>query len=598
MNAPDKARMDLDGRNRPTLLEAVRARASASGSEIALTFLVNDAGGEATLTYAELDQRARASAAVLQGLADAGERAVLLYPPGIDFVVALFACFYAGVIAVPAYPPGSRVRDRSLQRLRKLLEDATPRLALTMSSLRSETERVLSTDANLAGLQWVCTDTIAEGAEHGYSELEPGANELAFLQYTSGSTSQPRGVMLTHSGLAHNLDTIRRAMSLTARDRIVSWLPPYHDMGLIGSILTPLYIGASLVFMSPVHFLQRPSSWLAAVSRYRGTVTGGPNFAYDLCVQKIPIEARAMLDLSSLEVAFVGAEPVRAHTLDGFAAAFGSSGFNPRAFFPCYGLAEATLYVTGGQRGGGFQARSFDKAAYEQRQAIDVTPGERGSVNLVSCGVSDGSFEVCIVDPDARTPCDERQVGEIWISGPSVARGYWQKPDDDTFQAELLSTSMQGRKFLRTGDLGFFCAGSLYISGRLKDLIIVRGRNHYPEDIEVTVESCHPKIKGGGCAVFSISPGETISEQIAVVAEVLRRTDDAAEIHEMVQAVQKAVANAHEIHVDIVVFIAPGAIPKTSSGKIQRSACRRALLAGELNEFGRNSVGTLTNSAT
>jgi acyl-CoA synthetase (AMP-forming)/AMP-acid ligase II len=573
-----------------TLVETVKQRALAEADKVAVTFLADGDGQELQLTYGELDRRARKVAAILQALGDPGDRAILLYPPGLDLIVALFACFYAGLVAVPAYPPSLTSLGRSLPRLRAILKDSSPQFALTLSSFVTAGQQALSADGEFNELQWVPTDSIADGAEHGFAEHPAEPDGLVFLQYTSGSTKQPRGVMLTHSCLAHNLDTIRRAFEMTERDCVASWLPPYHDMGLIGCIFTPFYVGSALVLMSPIHFLQRPFSWLKAITRHRATIAGGPNFAYDLCVRKIPPDKRSQLDLKSLQLVFIGAEPVRAATLEAFAAAFGPCGFDPNSFYPCYGLAEATLYVTGGSRGGGFRAHAFGKMEYEQRHAVDASRGQ-AAVDLVSCGTPGHACEVLIVDPDSREPVSSREVGEVWTSGPSVAAGYWGRPDDPAFQGKLSSTrEADGPTFLRTGDLGFFRDGQLFICGRLKDLIIIRGRNHYPEDIEVTVDSSHPRLRRGASAVFSLASTSDEVEQVVVVAELAKRVDDALEIDAILQTIQRAVILSHEIRAHDVVLIAPGTIPKTSSGKIQRSACRAAFLSGELDEVARSSA--------
>jgi acyl-CoA synthetase (AMP-forming)/AMP-acid ligase II len=569
-----------------SLVQVLQARASTQGGDTALIFLEDGDHQEVHLTYAQLDQRARATAALLQGLAEPGERAVLLYPPGLDFVVALFGCLYAGVTAVPAYPANPRRVDRHLGRLKAILKDSGATLALTLSALQGHGQLALA-DADFASLQWVCTDAIPAGAEHGFAQLAPPP--MAFLQYTSGSTSLPRGVMLTHACLMQNLDAIRRAFAMTARDRIISWLPSYHDMGLIGAIFAPLFVGATLVCMAPAHFLQRPRRWLHAVSRHRGTITGGPNFAYDLCVRKIPPEQRTQLDLSSLQVAFVGAEPVRAATLSEFADAFAPSGFDQRAFFPCYGLAEATLYVTGMSRGSGFQARSFDKAAREQARAVPAADDALHSLSLVSCGRPVAGYEVLVVDGETRAPLEEQRVGEIWVRGPSVASGYWQRPHDATFDGELSTAAGDTQRYLRTGDLGFLCEGDLYICGRSKDVIVVRGRKHFPEDIEATVAACHPKIRFGGCVAFGLAGPGDAPERVVVAIEVARPISEPAQLRSLLQAVERAVIAMHQIHVHEVVILGPGGIPKTSSGKVQRSACRQAFVSGELGELVRGS---------
>ena len=561
-----------------TLVELLRQRASQQPERPGYCFLLDGDGTEAQLTYAELDRRARALGVALQRLGATGERALLLYPPGLDYIAAFFGCLYAGTVAVPAYPPRP---NRPSPRLRAILENALPRVILTTSALRAKLERLLPVPA---GTAWLATDdperpatNAADLAARAEEWLDPGIgpSTLAFLQYTSGSTAAPKGVMLSHANLLHNLELIRACFAQTERERTVLWLPPYHDMGLIGGILEPLYAGYPVTLLSPLTFLQQPVRWLRAISNTRATTSGGPNFAYDLCVQKVSAEQRLELDLSSWSLAFNGAEPIRPDTLERFAAAFSSCGFRREAFFPCYGLAEATLLVSAGRRLEGPDVRSFAADAATR----DARP-------RVGCGLAaspqPGYPEIRIVRAESSEPCAPGEVGEIWVAGPSVAQGYWRQPEETARVFGARPAGVEGEAagpFLRTGDLGFVADGELFVTGRLKDLIILRGRNHYPQDIELTVEHSHAALRPGCGAAFAVErEGE---ERLVVAVEVRRerRQDDAAGI---IAAIRRAIAEEHEVTPDAVVLLKTATLPKTSSGKVQRHACRAAYLAGDL----------------
>ena len=401
---------------------------------------------------------------------------------------------------------------------------------------------------------------------------------LAFLQYTSGSTGVPKGVVLTHANLMHNSASIAYAFEHTRSGSGVFWLPSYHDMGLIGGILQPLYIGQANVLLSPMSFLQKPFRWLQAISRYRCTISGGPNFAYDLCVSKISPEQRATLDLSNWRLAFNGAEPVRAETIDRFTEYFEPCGFRREAFYPCYGMAEATLIITGGFKSAPPVCRSFDGEALEKNQVLDALGDEAGARELVGCGANLLDQQLVIADPHTLTRAAADQVGEVWISGPSVAQGYWNRPEETahTFQAYLQDGG--DGPFLRTGDLGFLQDGELFICGRLKDLIIIRGRNYYPHDIERSVGASHSRLRAGQGAAFSVEVDSR--ERLAVVYEVERRQQ--RELEPVIEAIRREVATEFELPVEAIVLIKAGSIPKTSSGKIQRYACRQGFLEGSL----------------
>ncbi len=570
---PDVAR--ATGDECDTLVQLLRWRALEQPTRRSHIFLADGEREEAALTYAELDAQARAIAAMLQAVGATGERVLLLYPPGLQYIAAFFGCLYAGAVAVPAYPPRM---NRSLSRLQAIVHDARAIAALTTASIHARATALTNQAPELQRLHWLVTDELAAGLAADWREPVIDGNTLAFLQYTSGSTATPKGVMVSHQNLLSNERMIRQVFRQTEQSFIVGWLPLYHDMGLIGNMLQPLYLGVPCALMSPLAFLQRPLRWLRAIAHYKATTSGGPNFAYELCVNKIKPEDRATLDLSSWQIAFNGAEPVRADTLERFAATFAASGFRRAAFQPCYGLAEATLLVSGSRTAAEPVIKQVAAKGLEQHRVVAATATERDARSLVSCGGAASGQRVVIVNPDTLVACAPDEVGEIWVAGPGVAQGYWQR-DAETervFQAHRADTG-EG-PFLRTGDLGFITAGELFITGRRKDLIIIRGLNYYPHDIEATVEQAHAQLRAGCGAAFATTfAGE---EQLVVVQEVeLRPAHDWSTIAE---TVYQAVAHQHELQPHAIVLVKPGSIPKTSSGKLQRHLCQAQFEAGEL----------------
>ncbi|RYZ40479.1 MAG: amino acid adenylation domain-containing protein, partial [Myxococcaceae bacterium] len=567
----------LSARTSPaaTLLELLETRAHALGERPLYTFL-EDGGDDEVLSHAGLDLRARRIGAALQSLAKAGERAVLLYPPGLEYVAGFFGCLYAGLVAVPAYPPDPTRLDRTLPRLRAIIRDARASVVLTTSFIQEMGEGLFEGAPELAALRWVATDALPEGTESGWRRPAPRSDTLAFLQYTSGSTGDPKGVQLSHGNLLHNLGLISHAFEVRSDSVGVIWLPPYHDMGLIGGVLQPLYAGFPVALLSPLAFLRRPRFWLESLSRFGGTISGGPCFAFDLCVRKVPASERKGLDLRRWELAFCGAEPIRPEVMTRFAEAFAPSGFQREAFYPCYGLAEGTLIASGGRKGEGVLTRTWDSAALERNEAVEATEGP-GARPLVGCGRTLPDQTLLVVDPETRRLCPPEQVGEIWVSGPSVAQGYWERPEESeaAFGARL-ADSDGGTRFLRTGDLGLMRDGELFVAGRRKDLIILRGRNLHPQDLELTLERSHSALRPGCGAAFSIEVGG--EERLAVMYEVDPRKAWTPE--DVVGAVRRGLSEAHEVQLHTLVLIESGALPKTSSGKIQRRACRAELLAG------------------
>ncbi|MEL7039112.1 MAG: AMP-binding protein [Cyanobacteria bacterium J06592_8] len=550
-----------------TLVELLQYRAKTQGDRIAYIFLADGETEEVRLTYAALDQQARAIAAQLQGFRE--ERALLLYPPSLEYICALFGCFYAGVVAVPAYPPR---RNSNQLRLEAIIADAEASVILTTTPLSKNLPKLSIKSA-------IATDHLSANLISA-ENLKIAPETLAFLQYTSGSTGDPKGVMLTHKNLLHNSKIIYDSFEHTAESCCVIWLPPYHDMGLIGGILQPFYGGFPVILMSPVHFLQKPIRWLQAISRYQATTSGAPNFAYQLCLQKIKPEQLKDLDLSSWDVAFVGAEPIQAKTLEKFAQTFASCGFRSEAFYPCYGLAEATLFVSGGKKSSPPIVETVDAVELEKNRVVSSNKNSDKNQQLVSCGSVGFDYNLAIVQPENCTPCSEGEIGEIWLYGASVAQGYWKKTEltEATFQADL---STGEGPFLRTGDLGFIRNGELFVTGRLKEVIIIRGRNYYPHDIEQTVQESDRSLRLGCGAAFGVE--EEGEERLIVVQEVERTALKTLEVERVIEKIRRAVSEQYQLQVDEIFLLKPGAIPKTTSAKIKRYACRNQYLEKSFN---------------
>jgi amino acid adenylation domain-containing protein len=560
-----------------TLIDLLRRRSDEQPDMHGYVFLVDGESVEASLTYQQLDRRARSIAVKLRETEAPNARALLLYPPGLDFIAAFFGCLYAGVIAVPAYPPDPARLNRSLPRLQSIIADAGATAVVTTSGIEG---MVFDKAADLKDLNWISTDSVGETLADDWMAPPTTAGHIAFLQYTSGSTRDPRGVMVTHANLLHNLAVLQNAFALTPEDRSVSWLPNFHDMGLIAGVLEPLYAGMQVISMSPLSFLQRPLRWPLAICRYRATFSGGPNFAYELCARKINATEKAGLDLTSWSIAFNGSEPVRAETIERFTSAFRGSGLDLRACYPCYGLAEATLMVTGGGRGTGPVIRSVQKSALEGNRIVAAVDGAEDARRLVGCGSLCLPDQLMLtVDPASLTRSQPDQIGEIWLSGPSIAIGYWGRETEtqETFNAYLSDTG-EG-PFLRTGDMGFLLGEDLYIAGRLKDLIIIRGRNHYPQDIELSVERCHPALRQGCGAAFSINVSD--EERLVIVQEA--DGGEEVDFDLVIESIRETASSEHDLRVYAVALIKPKTIPKTSSGKIQRRLCRSLFLESKLD---------------
>ncbi|MFF3336674.1 fatty acyl-AMP ligase [Streptomyces sp. NPDC002888] len=571
-------------------------RARLTPDALAYRFVADDESAE-EITYAALDERARAVAAGLRAEAKSGARtsgmpgggpgsehpsapALLLYAPGLDYLAGLFGCFYAGVPAVPAFPPDPFRLARTLPRLAAIIEDAGADTVLTTSDIAPLITDWLETAVEGRAPRLLPTD--AQGDSAAVTAPTPG--RLALLQYTSGSTSLPRGVMLGHDRLLGNCREIARGFGIRPDSAGALWLPPYHDMGLIGGILTPLFMGVPMTLMSPVTFLRRPAAWLRMVSRYRATVTGAPNFAYDLCLRRMTDADAEGLDLSRVELTFTGAEPVRADTMARFVERFGPHGFHAESFYPCYGLAEATLFVTGGTPGDGWREARIGRDALEARgEARPADPGTDART-LVSCGPPGPDTRLLIVDPVSREPRAEGTTGEIWVAGPGVADGYWRRPEES---AETFGATTAGGEgpYLRTGDLGFLLDGELFVTGRLKDLIVVNGRNHHPVDIERACEAAVPGIRRNCGAAFAVEGAAGEPERLVVVYEA--DPADEERYAAVLDGVRRAVSTEVGVAPYAVVLVRPRTTPKTSSGKVQRWLARRQYLAGELEQLAR-----------
>ena len=561
----------MSGPKLTSLVDLLRLRADEQPEKRAYVFLSERGVEQDGLTFAELQRRAQFLAARLAAEGGQGSRALLLFPPGLEFIIAFFGCLQAGVIPVPLMLPR---RNSSRDSSAAVVADCGPRFALTSGEFLAGPRSDVVERFRASGITWLAVDRKADtGGDARASLPAPQRDDLAFLQYTSGSTSAPKGVMVSHGNLLDNLEMIRLALGNARASTYVSWVPLYHDMGLILNALQALYVGATCVLLAPAGFIQRPLTGLRAIHAYGAEVAGAPNFAFDLCVDRFRAEQMAGVDLSGWKLAFNGAEPVRAETMQRFASTFAPYGFRPEALFPCYGLAEATLLVSGGRRASGVATRVVSRRALQDHRAAPPAPDEDAHT-LVGCGRCLVGERLAIVDAESRRRLLPGAIGEVWVNGPHVAQGYWRNPDATaaTFEAQIEGEAEA--RWLRTGDLGFLDEdGELYITGRIKDVIIIRGINHYPQDIESTVEASHPALRRHGGAAFAV-PGEDGNEQLVVVQEVERTQRHLIARDEITDCIREAVANEHELAVHDILLIRAGAIPKTTSGKIQRSKAR------------------------
>jgi acyl-CoA synthetase (AMP-forming)/AMP-acid ligase II len=559
-----------------TLIDALRLRSAKQPDDVAYAHLPDGEGIGATMTYAELDEAARAAAASFTALGPGN--VLLLYPSGLDFVRALFGCLYIGLTPAPVQVPRSR---QSVERLRRIARDAAATTVLTTAAVRDDLEERFGD--LLSGLTLIATDApggVPVGAPTP-SGL-PHAGDTALLQYTSGSTGDPKGVMVTHANFVSNLVETDEVWPVETDGAVVSWLPLFHDMGLVFGVLFPLWAGVPAYLMPPEAFIRRPGRWLEAISRFRGTHAAAPSFAYDLCV-RAAAEGRIsrVCDLSRWRVAANGAEPVRFRTIERFAETFAPYGFRREAMCPGYGLAENTLRATGVPPDRAPEVLRLSEQALGEGRADIVGAAAEGAKPLVSSGVPARSTRIRIADPRTLVECPPGRIGEIWIDGPCVASGYLGRPglSEQTFRARIHGEP-HGQTHLRTGDLGFLHEGELYVTGRVKDVIIRNGRNYYPQDIELSAESAVPGLRPNCAAAFSVDDGT--QEQLVVVVEADGRVLRAYGERSLRERVHDVVHENHRLMADDIVVVRRGAIPKTTSGKVQRRACRNRYEAGEL----------------
>ncbi|MEM6452783.1 MAG: fatty acyl-AMP ligase [Cyanobacteria bacterium P01_D01_bin.105] len=563
-----------------SLVEILRYRAQHQPHQIAYIGLENGETECGRLTYQQLDLQARAIAAHLQSLGASGSRVLLTFPlsDGLAFTTAFFGCLYAGAVAVTAWPP---LNESLLSELQYKAADAEVQFALTTQTLMARLSEPFANTPPLDQIYWIETDRLGNQNADTWQMPEIEDKTLAYLQYTSGSTGLPKGAMISHGNVLNNLAMIYEACQYTSQDIGICWLPLYHDLGLVCAVIQPVYAGGPAVMMSPVDFILKPLRWLQAISRYRGTISGGPNFAFELCLRKITPEQRKGLNLSSWAIAGNGAEPVLSDTLERFAAAFSPSGFRKSAFCPAYGMAETTVMISTTSRDAAPVIKSIQRAALEKNRIEPASTEDISKVRkVVGCGRTGANHQIAIVDPDTVKRCAEDEVGEVWVSGPSVAQGYFNRPEQtaQTFQAK---TADGDGPFLRTGDMGFLQEGELFITGRLKDVIILWGNNHYPHFIEMTVEKSHPTLRPAGVAVFGVEVEE--EERLVVVQEIESRHLKSLNREEVVGAIRQNLAMNHMLEAHVIALVRPGSTPKTPTGKIQRRACKSKYLAGELN---------------
>jgi acyl-CoA synthetase (AMP-forming)/AMP-acid ligase II len=556
-----------------TFVEALRERAESQPDAEAFTFLDHEGEEERRLDFAELDRRARAVASRLQALDLAGERALLACPPGTDCVAGLYGCLYAGVVATPCPAPDPG-REYMAPRIRDIAADAKPRAVVTTTAMEPGIRDVLGESAGHV----VAVDSDDAGDPGGWRDPGVRSDDLALLNYTSGTSAVPRGVIISHENLIANCDYVAQAFGYTSETHGAMWLPPYHDMGLVGGVLQPVYSGEHIALMSPLSFLRSPITWLRAIDRYRATLAGGPDFAFDMLVRRTRPEEREGLDLSRWEVAYNGAEMVRRETIDAFSEAFAPAGFRREAFYPCFGLAEATLMVTGSQKLAGPKVRRAERLALEAGRFEEAEDAGTPAVDLVGCGRPSPESRVLIVDPETRQRLEDGAIGEIWVSGPNVARGYWQREAESAaiFGARIADGG-EGQ-FLRTGDLGFALDGELYVTGRITEEIVLGDRAFYPTDVERVCEEATPGLRHNGGAAFTIEVEGNL--RLAIAFEI--RDPEGDDHDELIESIREAIAEALGLELALVALLRPRTLPKTTSGKTRRGHCRGLLLNGEL----------------
>lgn len=562
-------------------VEVLQRRAQEDPNRLSHLLLGAKEEDNQSLTYSQLDSAVKKMAAYLQHVAEPGQRALLVYPTSLEFITAMYACLYAGIAPIPTNPPGA---NRSAQRLDAIARDARASLVLTTPEYQKAFAESADQFPDFAALKWATRESFRATEGMSWQERLVKPEDTAFIQYTSGSTNIPKGVIISFRNFSHNMHAMHatRFHEYSRDDSVIlTWTPLFHDMGLlIGTFLTPMDRTPSIL-MTPIQFMTNPLLWLRGIQHYKATASGGPNFAYDLCVNKIPAEKCEGLDLSSWKIAYNSAEPVRAETMARFAEKFSPFGFNPRALTPCYGMAETTLVISHYNNEPKIITHRIRRDDFEQGKVVPSDSTDpKEYVEAVSSGRPLVDYNVAIVNPHTRQRCEANEVGEIWVHGDSVGEGYWNRPEETahTFGAHIEGTN-EG-PFLRTGDLGFMHEGHIYVTGRLKDLVIVRGRNYYPQDVELTVEKTHPILRQGGGAVFAIKASGT--EQLVAVHEVQRREAEGVDWNEVLKQIRANIAREHGIRASAVVLIRKSTLPKTSSGKIMRTETRRKFLENEL----------------
>lgn len=564
-----------------TLPEILQTRAIHTPDKTAFIFLTDGDDQEERVTFKELDHAARLIASRLISLNMKGERALMLYPGGIDFIKALYGCLYAGIIAVPAYPPR---KNRSLERLRLMVVDSGARIVMATDEIFNASNKNFQDVEELKNMHWLVTDNQPEELQAD-NFIKPSWEDIALLQYTSGSTGIPKGVMVAHSNIMRNCEFIRSSFSFSTKSIGVSWLPSFHDMGLVGQILQPVYTGFTSVLMAPVAFLQKPVRWMKAFSKYRGTMGGAPNFAFDLLADNTTEEERDGLDLSSIVTLYCGAEPIRKSTFTKFIDTYTRYGFKTEMLYPCYGMAETTLITSGPPALRGPVYLTVSASALEKNKVQTSPESDDDIRQLVGVGYPWLDTTIRIVNPETLKLSKPDEIGEIWVNGTVVTKGYWdnKKVTDETFRAELEGDDLQ---FLRTGDLGFMHEGELYITGRLKDMIILHGLNYYPQDIELIAEQSHEALIPNASAAFSVMVDDI--EKLVIVAEVKRTYLRNLDVEGIAEAIRQAVADEFELEVYCIQLLRTASILKTSSGKIQRKACRQGFLDKSLEAVGES----------
>ncbi|MEC1158936.1 fatty acyl-AMP ligase [Cytobacillus horneckiae] len=560
-----------------SLLEVLENVVQHTPQKKAFTYLSNGVFHEST-TYIQLVSEAKQIASYMQQQKLMGKRALIMFPSSISYIKTFLACLYAKVIAIPVYPP---TLSKNLNRITSIMNHSSADVIFTTSKLQSYVSKI---NLEMTDAKCISLDKIDLPPIDSYIQLDINGDEIAFLQYTSGSTSSPKGVMVTHNNIITNEEMIRHAFGNNQDTKILGWLPLYHDMGLIGNVLQPLYLGTSCVLMDPLDFLQKPIRWLQAISEHKAEVSGGPNFAYELCIKKIKEQEIESLDLSSWEVAFNGAEPIRSDTLIDFAKKFKPAGFNMKSFYPCYGMAEATLLITGGDRKKEPIIKRFDLEKLKENKAVELLSTTTNASTLVSCGITQLDQTIKIVDPITKNICVEGAIGEIWVSGQNVAKGYLNNEQQDTFLGRV---PKETTNYLKTGDLGFLYQGQLYVTGRSKDVIILRGKNFFPQDIEKTVEVSSNCLSSAACAAFTIL--EKNEEKLVVIAELERSyrprngfIKKGFNPEQILKDIRKNIMQEYGIQPYAIHLIKTGTILKTSSGKVRRSACKEAYEKEEL----------------